>query len=121
MRCFVHAAFQLWIIVALVLANQADGNALFLQDERLSVTHEMTFEGPIRQLHVVHCKPVPLSEFCKELTAPSLRLGQVFAQTAAGCSDRRVICYCERKAVRWRSVYYIAPQRVARQNRAGFA
>ncbi len=38
MRCFVHAAFRLWIIVALVLANQADGNTLFLQDERLSVT-----------------------------------------------------------------------------------
>ena len=38
MRCFVHATFQLLIIIALVLANQADGNTLFLQDEQLSVT-----------------------------------------------------------------------------------
>jgi len=118
MRCFVHAALQLWIIVAPVLANQADGNTLFLQDERLSVTKK-TFDGPIRQLHVVHCKPVPLSEFCKELTAPSLRLGQVFAQTAAGRSNRRVICCCVRKAVRRRSI--VPQQRVARQNLAGFA
>ena len=39
MRCFVHAAFQLSII-ALVLANEADGNTLCLQDERLLVTKE---------------------------------------------------------------------------------